>query len=89
MSIENASAFIERIKSDKMLQERIKAISESSEAMSEIIRVAEEAGFAFTAENYQAAVKEYVKQNHDERKPSGESDEPWGVIESISWLFDL
>ena len=53
MSEEQLKAFLEKVKGDTTLQEKLKAAA-SPEATIEIAKIAKEAGFAITAEDIQS-----------------------------------
>ena len=59
MSVDNVKAFFEKAKTDEALKAKLKALADKCEAqqeaaVSELIRLATEAGHAFTAKHLQA-----------------------------------
>ena len=59
MSVENVRAFFKQVQADPVLRARLKTIGvvDKSAATAQIIRIAGEAGFPFTAEQYEAATQ--------------------------------
>ena len=65
MSEEQLNAFLETVKADTSLQEKLKAAA-SPEAAIEIAKIAKEAGFAITAEDIQSTQSETVELSEEQ-----------------------
>ncbi|MGE3808503.1 MAG: Nif11-like leader peptide family RiPP precursor [Gemmataceae bacterium] len=66
MSTRSAHDFLQKVRSDAPLQAKLKAITaKGREALlAAVVQIAAEAGFVFTAEDYQAAIKKEVERQH-------------------------
>ena len=66
MSVQNIRAFWEKAQQDPALQQQLREIKgDAKEAVvADIVRVAAEAGFSFTAQEYEATVKEDLARRH-------------------------
>jgi len=66
MSIEAVKAFVEKVKGDSDLRETLLAIGpeDGDTALAEIVRIASEAGFSFSPEDYKAAALEMAEARH-------------------------
>jgi len=66
MSIEVVKAFMEKVKADTDLQSELQAIApgDKDAALAKVVRVASEAGFSFSAEDYEAAAPEIAQARH-------------------------
>ena len=63
MSKQNVEAFYEKVEKDEGLQKKLKALAEKGEAQNkalvgELVKIAEDAGFKFTAAHYAEARKQ-------------------------------
>ena len=59
MSIENVKAFFEKVKTDKILRDKLKALADKLKAqedatIAELIDIASDSGLAFTADHLRA-----------------------------------
>jgi predicted ribosomally synthesized peptide with nif11-like leader len=66
MSVANVKKFMKKTQSDKALDAKLKAIPlrAGQKTISEIIKVADKAGFKFTAQDYEDAVNELLDEKH-------------------------
>jgi predicted ribosomally synthesized peptide with nif11-like leader len=75
MSVQNVERFFNKVDSDKALQERIRTIQATSDAqaIAEVVKLATDAGFPFSAEHYSAALKEEIARYHSAGELSEEA----------------
>ena len=67
MSIEAVQQFWSKAQQDQSLQSKVQAIpadSNSQQVLAQLIRIAGEAGFAFTATDYDDAIKTELARQH-------------------------
>src|SRR5262245_50827009 len=66
MTTEAVKQFWQKAKQDKALQTKLAAIQAKDQkaAITALLKVAGDAGFAFTAQEYEAAIKEALAQQH-------------------------
>jgi predicted ribosomally synthesized peptide with nif11-like leader len=66
MSVQTVRDFWQRVKQDSALQEQLRGVPriEKAQAITAIIPIATAAGFKFTAEDYEAAVREVLARQH-------------------------
>ena len=64
MSIEEATAFIARIKSDEDLRARVRAGTDQV-----VVDIAAEAGHPFSAADYRAALRAAIREEHPTKEP--------------------
>ena len=66
MSMQTVRAFWQKAKQDPALQSKIAAIQakERQATVAAVVKLAAEAGFVFTAQEYDAAVKEELARQH-------------------------
>jgi len=78
---------VEKVDTDPDLQSKVQAIApgDKDAALEEIVRIASEAGFSFTVEDYEAAALEMAQDRH----AAGElSDEDLDAVAGGADLFD-
>lgn len=63
MSVQNATAFIEKARADSGLKSKLQRVPNTSEqaAINELVKIAAGAGFHFTAQDYREALLEKRK----------------------------
>ena len=66
MSEEQFKAFLEKVKSDTSLQEKLKAAASPEAAIALLTQIAKEAGFAITAEDIQSMQSATVELSDEE-----------------------
>ena len=64
MTIEEAAAFIARIKSDVDLQARVRAGTDRV-----VVDIAAEAGHTFSTQDYEAALRAAIREEHPTKEP--------------------
>jgi predicted ribosomally synthesized peptide with nif11-like leader len=91
MSIASVQQFLQQVRNDPGLQAKLQAISPETKekALAEVVGIAAATGFAFTAAEYEAAVKEELARQHAagelrgeqlERVAGGAAFSVWGVM---------
>ena len=75
MSEEQLKAFLEKVKTDTSLQEKLKAAASPGAA----VTIAKEAGFAITAEDIQSMQSATVELSDDELEGAAGGKELWRV----------
>lgn len=70
MSIEDATCFIERVRGDEALQERLRTVAQTSmpQALTEVVQIGSTLGHTFTPAEYVQAVKLYLDGDSEVRK---------------------
>ena len=63
MSLEQAKAFLAKVREDQSLEHKIHAVQSEDEsvALAQVVRIAAEAGFEFAPEHYQQATQEQIE----------------------------
>ena len=73
MSEEQLNAFLEKVKADTNIQEKLKAAGSNEAA----IEIAKEAGFAITAEDIQSMQSATVELSDEELEEAAGGQNPW------------
>ena len=81
MSEEQLKAFLEKVKADTSLQEKLKAAASNEAA----IEIAKEAGFAITAEDIQSMQSESVELSDEELEGAAGGYFSMGIL-CTNWL---
>lgn len=87
MSLDQAKAFLAKVRTDQALEEQIHAVQSEDKdaALAEVVRIAGEHGFEFSAEDYVAATEAQV-----EAELASHENEAAGQQEAdVSGLLDL
>ena len=79
MSEEQLKAFLEKVKSDTELQEKLKAAASPDAA----IEIAKDAGFAITAEDIQSMQSATVELSDDELEGAS------GGLDGVEWELEM
>ena len=63
MSLEQAKAFLDKVREDQSLEHKIQAVQgeDESAALAEVVRIAAEVGYEFAPEHYQQATQEQIE----------------------------
>jgi predicted ribosomally synthesized peptide with nif11-like leader len=66
MSIENVRKFLKKAEDSPELQKKLKSIPKSGgeSSVAEIVKLASESGFSFTAKDYVGAVEQMLEEKH-------------------------
>ncbi len=66
MSIDIAKAFLQKAQGDRSLQDKLSSIAErsQSETIAAVVKLAGDAGFLFTANDYEAVIGEELGRQH-------------------------
>jgi len=66
MSVENVKKFINKAQSDKALDAKLKAVPmrAGQKTVGEIVKIASQAGFKFSAQDYDDAVSQLLEEKH-------------------------
>jgi predicted ribosomally synthesized peptide with nif11-like leader len=66
MSVANVKKFIKKAQSDKALDAKLKAVPmrAGQKTIAQIVKIADKAGFKFTAQDYDDAVNELLDEKH-------------------------
>jgi predicted ribosomally synthesized peptide with nif11-like leader len=66
MSTANVKAFMKKAKSDKALEAKLQAIQKGGgqSTVAEIVKIADQAGFKFSSDDYEDAINEVLNEKH-------------------------
>ena len=87
MSEEQLKAFLEKVKGDTSLQEKLKAAADSNA----VVEIAKEAGFMISAEEIQSMQSESVELSDEELEGLAGGATPWGILAVAAgrWAYEL
>lgn len=87
MSLEQAKAFLAKVREDQSLEHKIHAVQSEDKdaALAEVVRIAAENGFTFAAEHYEQATQAQIEAElaAQEQEAAGQADS------DASGLMDL